>query len=338
MLKLQNSILELVARGEPLARTLNALCTRVEARLPGVVCTIVEMDREGRLSPLAAPGLPASFCAEIDGVPVGPDVGACGAAIHFRQPIECVNIATDPRWVQFAAIPLAMGLKACWSAPVFGGDGEVLGAFALYFRESRSHTALEAEVVQASIHLCAIAIERARQASAQYRLAYIDMLTDLPNRAAFNLPLVARENASTDASAILIVDLDNLKTINDTFGHRAGDCLLKAAAAAIEKGASPHPAYRLGGDEFAVIIRSDKESAASVMARRAGAILKALAHPVACDGHNIVPRATIGGASQDGGASGMEALRQNADFALYHAKERHPASGRLRRRRTGARA
>ena len=63
----------------------------------------------------------------------------------------------------------------------------MLGAFAFYFRETRSHTAPEAEVVRASIHLCAIALERDRQASEERRLAYRDMLTDLPNRAAFNL-------------------------------------------------------------------------------------------------------------------------------------------------------
>ncbi|WP_292037141.1 MULTISPECIES: putative bifunctional diguanylate cyclase/phosphodiesterase [unclassified Brevundimonas] len=321
MLKLQNGILELVARGEPLGRTLHALCARVEARLPGVLCSIVAVDAGGRLRPLAAPGLPASFGAEIDGVQVGPDVGACGTAIHSGEPVECPDIRTDPRWDRFAEIPLGLGLKACWSVPVHGKSDEVLGAFALYFREARRHTPHEAEVVEASIHLCAIAVERARQASDQYRLAYIDMLTELPNRAAFNLPFGAREEAPPTASAVLVIDLDNLKTVNDTFGHRAGDCLLKAAAAAIEKGASPHTAYRLGGDEFAVVIRDDgEEAAAATMEKRAKAILKALAHPIACDGHRIIPRATIGGASQDGGTS-VELLRQNADFALYHAKE-----------------
>lgn len=321
MLKLQNGILELVARGEPLGRTLHALCTRVEARLPGVLCSIVAVDAAGRLRPLAAPGLPNSFGAEIDGVQVGPDVGACGTAIHSGKPVECPDIRSDPRWDRFADIPLGLGLKACWSVPVHGKDGDVLGAFALYFREARRHTQHEAEVVEASIHLCAIAMERARQASDQYRLAYIDMLTELPNRAAFHLPFGAREEAPPTANAVLVIDLDNLKTVNDTFGHRAGDGLLKAAAAAIEKGASPHTAYRLGGDEFAVVIRDDRgEASAATMQKRAKAILKALAHPIACDGHRIMPRATIGGASEDGGAS-VERLRQNADFALYHAKE-----------------
>lgn len=315
-LLLQNDILEMVARGEPLAATAEALCVRVEALLPGVVCSILTVDDDGLLHPLAAPGLPRAYAAAFDNLPIGPDVGSCGAAIYLKQPVEATDIATDPRWAPYAYLPLAIGLRACWSTPILSKDGDVLGAFAFYFRQPRAHTHQEAEVVQASIHLCAIALERDQQAAAQYRLAYRDILTDLPNRAAFNAASIRR--ADEDAPwALLLIDLDNLKTVNDTFGHRAGDCLIRAAAWRIEKAAGANKTYRLGGDEFAVLIEGPSADDPVAVAER---IVENLHEPVDCDGHLAAPRATIGCAVAAADAV-PEDVRQNADFALYHAKE-----------------
>ena len=309
----------MVARGESLADTMHALCAGVELILPGTVCSIVAVDERGRLRPLAGPSLPVGFSQAIDGLAIGPNVGSCGAAIYLRSPVEARDIATDPRWASYGQIPLSAGLKACWSCPIIGKNGEVLGAFAFYFHEVRSHTRREAEIVQDSTHLCAIALESDRQARTQYRLAYIDMLTDLPNRAAFDRATVGTALARTHGCALLIVDLDNLKTVNDTFGHRAGDCLIRGAAACIEQAAGPHSAFRLGGDEFAVLILGD-DAKADQLHQIADRILRRLADPIDCDGHKTVPRATIGGAVMQAGAD-CDDMRQSADFALYHAKE-----------------
>jgi diguanylate cyclase (GGDEF)-like protein len=319
MVLLQNDILERVALGEPLADTARSLCLRVESILPDVVCSILTVDADGLLHPLAGPSLPPGYSDLIEGVRAGPDVGSCGAAIFLGRPVEAQDLATDPRWTPFAAMPLAAGLRACWSTPITGRDGGVLGAFAFYFRQARRHTDYEAEVVRASIHLCAIALERDQQAAAQHRLAYSDMLTDLPNRAAFNVAAERLAVVGAPPCGLLIVDLDNLKTVNDTFGHRAGDDLLRAAARFIEASARPHRAFRMGGDEFAIlVVGADAEPAPlEAIAQR---VLAQLATPVDCDGRLTVPRATIGGAS-GGGDCALDELQQNADFALYHAKE-----------------
>lgn len=341
MLLLQNDILEMVARGEPLAVTTAALCIRVEEMLPDVVCSILSVDDHGRLHPLASPGLPPEFSASFDGLEVGPDVGSCGSAIFLGESVEVVDIATDPRWKPYAWLALPLGLKACWSTPIVGRDGKVLGAFAFYFRRPRAHTLKEAEVVQASIHLCAIAMERDQQAAAQHRLAYRDMLTDLPNRAAFNAATARYGEGSSYCWALLIIDLDNLKTVNDTFGHKAGDGLLRAAAERIQAGAAPHRVFRLGGDEFAVIVEGDLVSA--MPNAIADQILARLTDPVQCDGHLVSPRATIGCAAAKPGIP-VDEVRQNADFALYHAKETRrggtvvytPGLGTSMNRRLGA--
>jgi diguanylate cyclase (GGDEF)-like protein len=319
MLQLQNEILEMVATDAWLSETMETLCRGVETLLPGVVCSVLSVGADGCLHPLAGPSLPRAYSESLDGVLPGVNVGSCGTAVYTRAPVEATDIEADPRWAGFAKIPLSVGLRACWSTPIMGRDGAVLGAFAFYFREKRGHTAQEAEVVRTSIHLCAIALERDRQAASQHRLAYRDMLTDLPNRAAFNTASDKIVVGAGRPSALLIVDLDNLKAINDTFGHRAGDILLQAAALCIGAGAAPHKAYRLGGDEFGVLVEGPdaKPAALEALAHR---ILAGLARPVDCDGHLTVPRATIGGSVRGAGKS-VEELRQTADFALYHAKE-----------------
>lgn len=165
MLQLNTDILERVAEGETLAEAANALCRRVEEDLPDVVCSLVSVDAEGHLHPVAGPSLPPAFCTAFDGLSVGPMVGACGTAIYTGKPVEAADIATDPRWTHYAALPLSFGLKACWSTPIMGRDGKALGAFALYFREVRSHRPHEAEVVQACVDLCAQAMQRDRDAA-----------------------------------------------------------------------------------------------------------------------------------------------------------------------------
>jgi diguanylate cyclase (GGDEF)-like protein len=318
MLQLQNEILVMVATGEPLADTMDTLCRGVEASLPGVVCSVLAVGMDGCLHPLAGPSLPRDYCDALDGLAPGADVGSCGSAVHLKRPVEVIDIATDPRWAAYAARPLSLGLRACWSTPIMARDGGVLGAFAFYFREPRRHTPQEAQVVQTCIHLSAIALERDRLATTQHRLAYRDMLTDLPNRAAFNRAAEAASRGGLNASALLIIDLDNLKTVNDTFGHRAGDALLLAAAARIQDSVAPLKTYRLGGDEFAVLV--DEEIDTPRLEALARTVLDSLTKAVDCDGHLIVPRGTIGGAVR-GTSKTAEDLRQTADFALYHAKE-----------------
>jgi len=114
----------------------------------------------------------------ISGVPVG----SCGSAAYYGKPILAEALDTDPRWRPYKARPLEVGLKACWSTPIKAKDGRVIGTFAFYFRESRAPSRWHQRIVEACVHLGALAIER-KEARAQIaRLAYHDMLTGLPNR------------------------------------------------------------------------------------------------------------------------------------------------------------
>jgi diguanylate cyclase (GGDEF)-like protein len=319
VLHLQNIILEMVAKGETLASTADRLCREVERLQPSVVCSVLSVDRSGFVHPLSSPSLPQEYSAALEGFAIGPNAGSCGTAAYLRMPIAVTDIETDVRWANFRHLALPLGFKACWSSPICNGDGEVLGTFAFYYREKRGPTELEKEIVATCVHLCAIAIERHERFTERERQANVDMLTGLGNRACFNRALAALPCAEPGAWALLVVDLDNLKVVNDTFGHHAGDMLLQQVASRIAVIAAPDSAFRLGGDEFAVIVRNPE--ALRDIDQAAKVLIEEIMIPADCNGHLIQPKATIGGAIVSHDDHVPESVRQNADFALYHAKE-----------------
>lgn len=319
MLGLRNIILEMIAKGADLKATIDCLCLEIETFAPEVICSVLTVDRDGLLHPLAAPGLPADFCAGLDGLLIGPNVGSCGSAAYLRQPIIVTDIASDPRWSDFRDATLPLGLRACWSTPIFGETEQIIGTFALYCRSPRGPSEAEQAIVDACIHLCAIALERHERVLERERRANGDLLTGLGNRSAFTNVISQLPCDRPGAWALFILDLDNLKVVNDGFGHHAGDQFIQAAAARTSDSAAPDRVFRIGGDEFAIVVQSPE--ALHDLDGFAAHILDALSQPLDCNGHAVAPKATVGGAVLGPGDRSAEAVRQNADFALYHAKE-----------------
>ena len=120
---LQRDVLEAVALGRPLAAVMDLLCRGVETLAPEVICSVLSVDEEGRVHPLAAPSLPTSFSGALEGFSIGPRAGSCGTAAWRRQPVEVTDIASDPLWADFRELALPHGLAACWSTPILLGNG-----------------------------------------------------------------------------------------------------------------------------------------------------------------------------------------------------------------------
>ena len=159
---------------------------------------------------------------------------------------------------------------------------------------------------------------------AQARIAYMachDALTDLPNRVLFHERLAdalghARRGHSV---ALLCLDLDQFKTVNDTLGHPVGDALLKAVAGRLAKRTrDTDTVVRLGGDEFAVVqVPIDKPTEAADFAER---LIHMLDEPFEIEGHQIVIGTSIGIAFAPQDGLDADELLKNADLALYRAK------------------
>ncbi|WP_439815107.1 EAL domain-containing protein [Zavarzinia sp. CC-PAN008] len=154
-------------------------------------------------------------------------------------------------------------------------------------------------------------------------LAHHDYLTELPNRALFQDRLetaLSRARRTQDGVAILCIDLDRFKRVNDSLGHHVGDALLQEAARRIAACVRESDTVaRLGGDEFAVIqLDANQPAAAATLAER---ILQMLGEPLEVEGHHLTTGASIGIALSEGGESDPSQLLKSADLALYRAKQ-----------------
>ncbi|WP_244594578.1 putative bifunctional diguanylate cyclase/phosphodiesterase [Methylosinus sporium] len=319
---LQHDVLERLARGRPLQETMNELCRRAEQLVPPVICSVLTVDREGRLHPLAGPSLPEHYSLALDGMRMGPDAGSCGVAAYFGEPIEATDIETDPRWADFRALALPLGLRACWSSPIRASNDRVVGTFAFYYPSCRGASPLDRTIVETCVHLCAIALEQEERKERIRRLAYFDAVTGIANRAAMEQlgeSAIAAAVANGFGAAIHCVDLDNFKEINDTLGHRAGDILLKSVGerlSAIVK--KSDIVARIGGDEFAVV-QSHAASPADVggFAMR---LMQAMAAPFDLEEAMATVGVSVGIARAPDDGFDLRTLMRKADFALYEAK------------------
>ncbi len=163
--------------------------------------------------------------------------------------------------------------------------------------------------------------EQRQQEERIFHMARHDALTQLPNRLQFLEEMAASEAGISrgEKLAVLYIDLDHFKTVNDTLGHTLGDKLLQQVSARLWGATREDDMLaRLGGDEFALLMRNtDRPADAAATADR---IVKVMATPFTIDGHQIVIGSSVGiaMAPQDGDTA--EALMKNADLALYKAK------------------
>ena len=154
------SILESIARRDPLGHSLEALVATMEQYLPDSICSILLLDQAtATLRHGAGARLPARYREVIDGLPIGPLAGSCGTAAFTRQEVVVSDVATDERWADYYHHALPHGLRSCWSRPILDVDRHVvLGTFAVYHRYPWLPGPPEREVVQRLTHVAAIAI------------------------------------------------------------------------------------------------------------------------------------------------------------------------------------
>ena len=160
----------------------------------------------------------------------------------------------------------------------------------------------------------------------EYR-AYYDPLTRLPNRALFmsSLERAIAEEEGMGTVAVLFVDLDRFKLINDTLGHDIGDSLLSVASRRLASTAGKESMVaRMGGDEFTVLVRGPDARTRAVAV--ADEITQRMNAPIRVAGHELLTTASVGIAVSEDRAQSMGDLLRKADIALYRAKSRGPRS------------
>jgi PAS domain S-box-containing protein len=170
----RNNVLELLAKGRPLGEILAALVESCEAVNRNMLCSVLLLEEGGgRLVLGAAPSLPNFYNEAIDGLEIGDGVGSCGTAAHSGKTVIVKDISTHPYWVDYRDLAKEAGLGACWSQPVFSANGDVLGTFAIYYREVRAPSDGELGFIGDAANLAGIAIDSHRTAEAR-RLALLN--------------------------------------------------------------------------------------------------------------------------------------------------------------------
>jgi diguanylate cyclase (GGDEF)-like protein len=318
----ERSVLELLARGGSLPVLLNHLAGSYEAMYPGMLCSVLLLSPDGRhLLHGAAPSLPAAYCKALDGIAIGDNTGSCGTAAYTGKTVIVTDIAHDPLWEDYKELALENGLAACWSVPILSTQGQVLGTFALYYPVPRSPQAAEMAALERGAHLASLAIEREQSDARIVQLAHFDSLTGLPNQMLLKDRLAHAMSMSQRGAAqmaVLFLDLDHFKNVNDTLGHRIGDELLIQLAARLKALLREEDTLsRLGGDEFILVLPATNIDGAAHVAEK---VLATVAQACHIEQYELVVTPSVGIAIYPFDGTDFDKLYQSADVAMYRAK------------------
>jgi diguanylate cyclase (GGDEF)-like protein len=264
--------------------------------------------------------------------------GPCLAAFRTGQSISVPDIAQEERFQRFTPRAIEAGLVAVFAFPLRQGNREPVGALDLYrdtpgqlTDDSMSAAQTLADVAAAYI-LNAHARADLQEASDRFRESALhDPLTRLPNRVLFSQLVdhaAARAGRSGKELAILFVDLDRFKEVNDLFGHQVGDELLVAVAtrltALLRRGDT---LARLAGDEFVILCEDfDEASHVEPLAQR---IVAELDQPFLLSGHELHMTASIGIAFSGRGDDVPKRILHDADTAMYQVKRKGGAGHQI---------
>jgi diguanylate cyclase (GGDEF)-like protein/PAS domain S-box-containing protein len=328
----RGSILEDVARDRPIAEVLAELAGLVEKEFPGSPCSLVFLEKDGlqqntalRLVP--GPSLPAALIQSIDISLKGK--ASLEATSVFRpelgdaHQVLSVDIERHPLWEPLRDAVLACGWHGCWSISILSGVGEALGSLVVLRPSQGSPDREERSFLIGAAELASLTIEHRNLTSQLAFQAKHDSLTGLANRLLFEERLgqaIADGAQRGSQVAVILLDLDRFKNINDTLGHWVGDLLLLAAAKRFLANVSSQDTLaRLGGDEFAIVMSGGagiREDAAYL----AEALLTDLQLTFPLCGHHLVITASIGiGIFPEDGTDAATLLR-SSDQAMYSAK------------------
>lgn len=445
ILQFQQEVLKLVALGHDPVQVCEKICSLEEQLVPNSVASVMLLDAaEQHLNVFVAPSIPEAGIAQLNGLRPGPCAGSCGNAIYRQEPIYVENTYTDARWQDIRHIATDFNICACWSVPIRGKGGHIIGSFALSSFEHRLPGPFQRTLLQIGSFIVGIVLEqrninqqlylssqvieqstegimitdsdnlilsvnraftriteyqaddvlgqnpkmlssgqhdqafyrsmwfsiqrqgywqgeiwnktktghvypqwlsitaiqdaqnqvthylgifsdiseKIQAAETIWRQANFDLLTGLPNRIRFYDRLqqdIRKAGRSQEKLALMFIDIDRFKEVNDSVGHNRADTLLKVVA---ERLVSCVPdtdlLARLGGDEFTVILNEVPD--VDVVERLATQIMQQLSLPFELEGKQVYVSVSIGITLYPDDAGDGDALLKCADQALYAAK------------------
>jgi PAS domain S-box-containing protein len=170
VVKTQRDVLESGLAGAPLSSILDRIAAAITEYSSDGAIPSIQLLEDDRLHHGAAGALPRPYVEAIEGVRIGPDAGSCGTAAFTGRSVFVSDIASDPLWRDHRDVALQHGLRACWSMPILGVHGGVLGTFALYYNTPRAPSAEDVMLIDVMARTTAMLIEWRRAEEARERM------------------------------------------------------------------------------------------------------------------------------------------------------------------------
>jgi diguanylate cyclase (GGDEF)-like protein len=301
---------------------LQFLADTVAARKQGWECAVHLVDRSGKSLQLAASSevterLRIYFNAVGTEYADSPE---CQASVsgetHIVEHLGEIGLA----WSEVLA---ASGIFSVWAIPFCAdGSSRLAGTLTVYSRSRCKPTAHEMEMSESAAKLAALILEHRRIRSELIHNAYLDALTGLPNRRAGVQAIdaaISKAGSHKKSAAVLWIDINRFKRVNDQFGHDAGDHVLRTVAERLRRSPlNTGTVARMGEDQFLMVIPGTEDSLDTVeISRRLGS---ALARPIYAGSLKITVSASIGSCIYPHDGETAEILERNAEFAMFRAK------------------
>ena len=324
LLEDQRRVLERVVEGESLNAVGRALADMIKRQLPIAAVALYAHCNDGNdLELLAASGFSEDMEQFLSRASLEHNELPCISAIrsgrpaihHYREhsiPTEIIEFLHQS------------GITTCWSFPVNSSDGQSVGVFCMYLTTEIEPSDKDGRIIDTAIGQAQLAFDRIRAERQLAKQALYDPLTDLANRSLLTdrIEQALRRSRRTDEDiALLFLDLDQFKSINDGLGHHAGDELLVAAADRFRQAVRAEDTIaRFAGDEFVILMERlrSRQDAIDVAER----ISEACRTPAVIADLEIQITCSIGIAFNERGTGSSDELLRHADQAMYRAKSR----------------
>ena len=305
-----------IATETPLVDVLGEMAMAMQRQSPGAYCVFLAL-LDGAVEPIA-PSLPADT---VEGIRRSAFriVSKLNEAGFIDREFIVLSVAEAVNAEEVVRSARDLDLHGAWCAPIRSTRGDCLGALMVWNRQTRMPSPAEGQAFALIRRLAAVAIEHRQLCSAMSHQAIHDPLTGLPNHLLLEHDLNRAALTAIQADrqvSLLLVNLDNFRSVNEALGHETGDAVLVEAARRIGRCLGDNDfAGRMSGDEFGVVIEGSDIAA---MARR---ILSEFVAPITVGKRELFMSATIGAATGPQHGRQAMSLRRNADAALCRAKQ-----------------
>ncbi|KAB8122627.1 EAL domain-containing protein [Komagataeibacter medellinensis] len=320
LLDLQNTVFRSLSGDMLIQDVADLVCQGVEEFVPNSVAVLMLLTADRTLQILSGAGLPRRFATALENMTLT-DADITALANDLDE-------ASSVVWESYRSLGISLGLNECWASAIRAPNGRIAGILALYSRNKHEVAEWPRKIVAGAVPFCGVVIEQyeARQHISQ--LANYDPLTGFLNRSSLHRMLRSMISQPGDNHfAVLLLDLDRFRDINDALGHIQGDTFLKVIAERLKTLCrSNYIVSRSGGDDFVIVIPNATQDMAVDFTKT---LIAAMQRPLDVAGNQLSASFSIGIATFPENGPDGESLISHAEMAMRLAKKEARGSYRL---------